>query len=202
MSSILASLFCAICGKHNTHAALFVSLGRYMEILQKQRLEFESIMARNLREQEDTLTRQANAAMERNESAIQAVVQAAAEAQEAEHKTDLEFTEERLKNELNAKYEVEYAEKLAEVKSGFVKELEDKLSAINDLANQLQYLESALQASQSFETGSLRAHRMSAAALALSEKLETSKGAAKELVALKVSRSELYMHSTRSCTSF
>jgi hypothetical protein len=168
-----------------------------MEILQKQRLEFESIMSRKLREQEDELSRQANAALERKESTIQAVVQAAAEAQEAEHKTDLEFTEERLKSELNAKYEVEYAEKLAEVKSAFVKELEDKLYAINDLANQLQHLESALQVSRSFETGSLRAHRLSAAALALSEKLETSKGAAKELEALKVSRCELYMHSTQ-----
>lgn len=171
---------------------LFVFLVRYMEILQKQRLEFESIMARKLREQEDTLTRQANAALEQKESAIQAVVQAAAEAQEAEHKADLESTEERLKSELNAKYEVEYTEKLADVKAGFVKELEDKLSTINDLATQLQHLESALQVSRSFEMGSLRAHRMSAAALALSEKLETSKGAAKELAALKVSRCELY----------
>jgi vacuolar-type H+-ATPase subunit I/STV1 len=159
-----------------------------MEILQKQRLEFESVMARKLREQEDTLSRQASAALERKESTIQAVVQAAAEAQEAEHKTNLEFATERLKSELSAKYEVEYAEKLAEVKSGFVKELEDKLSTVNDLARQLQHLESALQVSRSFETGSLRAHRMSAAALALSEKLQTSKGAANELVALKVSR--------------
>jgi vacuolar-type H+-ATPase subunit I/STV1 len=165
-----------------------------MEILQKQRLEFESLLARKLRDQEDALSRQANAELQHKDSTIQAVVQAAAEAQEAEHKADLESTEERLKSELNAKYEVEYAEKLAELKSGFVKELEEKVSAINDLANQLQHLESALQVSRSFETGSIRAHRMSAAALALSEKLETNKGAANELEALKVSRFAKIVH--------
>jgi Tfp pilus assembly protein PilX len=75
-----------------------------------------------LREQEDALSRQANAALQQKESTIQAVVQAAAEAQDAEHKSDLESTKEQLKTELNAKCEVEYAEKLAEVKSGFVNE--------------------------------------------------------------------------------
>ena len=166
-----------------------------MEILQKQRLEFESLLASKLREQEDALSRQASAALQQKDSAIQAVVQAASEAQEAEHKADLESTEERLKSELNAKYEIEYEEKLAEIKSAHIKELQEKVSTINNLANQLQQLESALQLSRSFETGSLRAHRMSAAALAFAEKLETSKGASTELEALKVSSSELLIFS-------
>ena len=65
-----------------------------MEILQKQRLEFESLLASKLREQEEVLSHQANAALQQKDSAIQAIVQAAAEAQEAEHKADLESTEE------------------------------------------------------------------------------------------------------------
>lgn len=157
-----------------------------MAILQKQRLEFEDILASKLREQEDALSRQANVALQQKEESIQAVLSAAVEAQEAEHKADLESTEERLISELNAKYQEEYLGKLVEEKASYVKELEDKVATINDLANQLKNLEMALQVSRSFESGSLAAHRMSAAALAFAEKLQTSQGAAIELEALKV----------------
>lgn len=157
-----------------------------MEILQKQRLEYESVLAARLREQEDALSRQANAALQEKENSIQAVVKASAEAQEAEHKADLESTEARLKSELDAKYETEYSDKLAEEKSKFVKELEDKTNTIEGLANKLKSLESALEGFKSFEVGSVQAHKLSAAALAFSEKLETDKPAGQELQLLKV----------------
>ena len=53
---------------------------RYLEVLQKQRVEFEDLSARKLREQEDALKRQANAAIQAKDESIQSVINAAAEA--------------------------------------------------------------------------------------------------------------------------
>ena len=157
-----------------------------MEILQRQRLEYEALLALRLREQEDVLSRQANAALQQKEDSIQAVIQANAEAQEAEHKTDLESMEKRLYSELDAKYETEYSDKLAEEKAKFVQELQDKTDTIEQLADKLKSLEMALEGFKSFEIGSIHAHKLSAAALAFSEKLETDKPAGNELELLKV----------------
>eukprot|EP00978_Attheya_sp_CCMP212_P014977 scaffold38427_cov52-Attheya_sp.AAC.8 len=158
---------------------------KYMEILQKQRLAFEDLLARRLREQEDVLVKQSNAAVQAKEDSIQSVVQDAGEAMEIEHKAELESTAERVQREYDAKYHTEYRTKLAQEKAEFGKELEKKVSIIKELSQLLSEMESALQVSKSFESGSQIAHKMSAAALALAEKLETSKGAAVELAALQ-----------------
>lgn len=158
---------------------------KYMEILQKQRLAFEDLLARRLREQEDVLVKKSNADVQAKEDSIQSVVQAAGEAMEIEHKAELESTAERVQREYDAKYHTEYRTKLAEEKAEFAKELENKMSIIEELSQLLSKMESALQVSKSFESGSQIAHKMSAAALALAEKLETSKGAAVELAALQ-----------------
>mmetsp|Transcript_25153 Transcript_25153/g.35425 ORF Transcript_25153/g.35425 Transcript_25153/m.35425 type:complete len:607 (-) Transcript_25153:70-1890(-) len=163
---------------------------KYMELLQKQRIEFESLLARRMLEQEDALSRQATAALQQKESQIQAVVNAAAEAQQAEHEADLKSTEERLEREVNAKYETEYSTKLANEKAEFVQELQSKVSQMEEMSQKLRKLESALKESNTFKSGSLRAHRVSAAALALAKKMESSKGAAEELAALKAAASD------------
>mmetsp|Transcript_3857 Transcript_3857/g.5898 ORF Transcript_3857/g.5898 Transcript_3857/m.5898 type:complete len:605 (+) Transcript_3857:162-1976(+) len=158
---------------------------KYMELLQKQRIEFESLLARRMLEQEDALSRQATAALQQKENAIQSVVNAAAEAQQAEHEADLKSMEERLGREINAKYETEYSTKLANEKAEYVQELQGKVSQMEEMSQKLQKLESALKESNTFKSGSLRAHRVSAAALALAKKMESSKGAAEELAALR-----------------
>jgi hypothetical protein len=153
--------------------------------MQKQRLEFEDLLARRLREQEYQLTKQANDAIDARDKSIESVINAAADAQQAEHEAALKSTEERLERELNAKYESEFGHKLAETKAQFTTELEEKLNTIKQLTDRLQTIEQNLEISRNFESGSQRAHRVSAAALALSEKMETSKGALEEYVALK-----------------
>lgn len=153
--------------------------------MQKQRLEFEDLLARRLREQEYQLTKQANDAIDARDKSIESVINAAADAQQAEHEAALKSTEERLERELNAKYESEFGHKLAETKAQFTTELEEKLDAIKKLTERLQTIEQNLEISRNFESGSQRAHRVSAAALALAEKMETSKGALEEYVALK-----------------
>jgi hypothetical protein len=88
--------------------------------------------------------------------------------------------------EFNVKYEKEYMAKLEDFKQQTVKEMERKVQAMESLTKKLKDLEDALSSSQTYHEGSLQAHRLSAAALALAEKMETNKGAAAELNALKV----------------
>lgn len=155
--------------------------------MQKQRLEFEEMMARKLRDQEDVLARQSNAALQQKEAGVHAVVAATKESLEAEHHANLESTKQLLDTELNAKYEVDYANKLAEAKQSFTDELERKVSMIEESGKRLEEMESALNVSRSFTDGSVKAHRLGAAALALAGKLETSKSAKEEFGALSVS---------------
>lgn len=158
--------------------------------MQKQRLEFEDLLARRLREQEYQLTKEANNAIDARDKAIESVIDAATSAQQVEHDAALQSTEERLERELSAKYEAEFGQKLAEAKAEFINELEAKISSIEKLSQRLEQNEQNLETSRNFESGSQRAHRVSAAALALAEKMETSKGAMEEFVALKVAATE------------
>jgi hypothetical protein len=154
--------------------------------MQKQRLEFEDMLARKLREQEDALTRQASAALQQKDAGIESLVNATKESLEAEHEANLKSQMELLQTGYNAKYETDYANKLAEEKQKFVSELESKVGILETLAKKLEEMEQALSTSRSFTDGSVKAHRVSAAALALAEKLETSQGAKAEVGALEV----------------
>lgn len=153
--------------------------------MQKQRLEFEDLLARRMREQEYQLIKQANEAIDAKEKTVESIINAAASAQKAEHEATMKSTEERLDRELNAKYESDFGNQLAEAKAQFTNELQAKITAIEKLTERLTKNEENLQISRNFESGSQRAHRISAAALALAEKMETSKGAMEEFVALK-----------------
>lgn len=159
---------------------------KYLEVLQKQRLEFEDLLARRLREQEDGLTRQANAALQAKEDGIQSVVSAAAEAQKVEHDAELQSASERIDREVRAKYEAEFGKEMADAKAAFARDSEEKLSVVEKLSKNLKALEGALEVSRTFESGSQKAHRLSAAALALAGRMEAGRGAAEELAALKM----------------
>lgn len=161
-----------------------------MEKIQKQRLEFEELLARRLREQEGAITRAANEALEAQEKSIESVVTAAANAQKAEFDAAIKEAAERFDREYSAKYESEYGNKLAEEKAAYVADLKQKLAMIEDLSSRLQQAEQSLQISRNYESGSQRAHRVSAAAMALAEKMETSSAAAEEFVALKAAAAE------------
>ena len=139
--------------------------------MQKQRLEMEDAMARKLREKEDVMTRQTNSSLQQKEDAIEGIVKSTKESLEAEHEAALVSAEERLTTEIAAKYEVQSSKQLSEEKQKFLNELNRNTSVIEELGRKLKEMESALAASKSFESGSLQAHRVSAAALALSEKI-------------------------------
>lgn len=159
---------------------------RYMELMQKQRLELEALLAQKLRQQEDALVKQANAVIQEKDNGAEAVIKSAIESQQAQLNEQLKSERERMEQEFNSHYEQEYAAAIAEKKGEFATELQEKLQAVESLSKTVEQLKSALSVSRSYESGSLKAHRVSAAALALAEKLETSSGAAPELAALEV----------------
>ena len=162
---------------------------RYMEILQKQRLELEDLMAKRLREQQSEFSDRLHKAVQEKESSIQTVLNTALEAQKAEHEADMKAFEEVTKAELQAKLEDEYAEKITEITEQTAQDMQQKAATLTSLTEKLSELESALEASKSNKEGSLKAHRVSAASLALAEKLESNQGVEIELKALKAAAS-------------
>jgi mitofilin len=156
-----------------------------LEILQKQRLEFEDLMARRMREQEHELTLQANKALQEKDANIQSVLGKALELQQNEHETDKKAFEQLKHAEIQVAMEEKYGKMMEEYKAKVAADLQQKVATLNALTQKLRHLESALEASKTSQQGSLKAHRLSAAALSLAEKLETSESAATELAALK-----------------
>ena len=158
---------------------------KFLEILQKQRLEFENLLSQKLREQEDSITRQANAALAAKEDSIQSLLKATSDAREQEVKDVLTEETKRIGSELELQYQTQLQNELAAMKQGHAKELEGHVATMNGLKEQLLSLERRLEISRNYESGSKRAHRVSAAALALANKLEVGDVAAVELAALK-----------------
>jgi len=158
---------------------------KYLEILQKQRLEYEALLAQKLRDQEDAITRQANAALAAKEENIQSLIKATNEARDAEMQEILANETKRITSELEWEYTQKLQNELAQLKQSHAAELEKHLTTMTNLQSKLSTLERRLELSLNYESGSKKAHRVSAAALALANKLEGGEGAAVELAALK-----------------
>jgi len=158
---------------------------KYLDILQKQRLEFESLLAQKLREQEDVITRQANAALQAKEDSIANLLRATTEAREKETQDIVMNETRRITDELELEYTSKLQNELAKMKQAYASDLEKHASVMELLQGKLELLSSRLEVSQNYESGSKRAHRVSAAALALASKLEVGEGAAVEIAALK-----------------
>lgn len=158
---------------------------QYMNLMQQQRNEFENILAKRLREQEHELQMLANKAIQEKELSIQNLLNTALEALKKEHDEDLKAFEELKTLEISNKIQEEFDSKLEAYKNQVAQEMQQKVSALQKLSNKLKELENALKASGSYREGSVKAHRLSAAALSLSEKLETDQPAGPELTALK-----------------
>ena len=77
------------------------SLCRYLEILQKQRLEFEDLLAKRLREQEHVLAQQYGQALNEKDESIQKVMDTALEAQKRQHEQEKKAFEAAKAVELN-----------------------------------------------------------------------------------------------------
>mmetsp|Transcript_42745 Transcript_42745/g.62591 ORF Transcript_42745/g.62591 Transcript_42745/m.62591 type:complete len:688 (-) Transcript_42745:361-2424(-) len=158
---------------------------KYLEILEKQRLEFETLLARRISEVEATMERKAANEMKAKDDEVESLVNAAKKTLNDEHEASLQAEIKNLNSVHEAKFDAELQNQIAQVKEGFSKLLEEKVAALEEMAQRLRNVEKSAQIRRDFETGSQKAHKMSAAALALAAKMETSQGAAAELAALK-----------------
>jgi len=158
---------------------------RYTLILKKQRLEAESLMDQRLKNQKDTLTKQAADTLKEKEEALQSIIDNSLKIQEQHYMDEKANFEKLTEEKYNAKYEELYGTSLAKVKEDYTTKLEQKVQKLEALAKKVSELELALQSSTTYKSGSRQAHRMSAAALALIDKLESSEPAGAAVAALE-----------------
>lgn len=153
--------------------------------MKKQRLEAESNMERKMKDLEYELTSQAQKAIQEKEQALQAIVDNSLKIQEQQFNEEKLGFEKRVEETISAKYEEMFGTTIAEAKQNFAQKMEQKVQQIQTLSKQLADLEFALQNTKTYQTGSVQAHRMSAAALSLIDKLESSKPAGAAMAALR-----------------
>jgi hypothetical protein len=168
--------------------------------MHKQRLELEDLMAKQLREQENDFSTRLHQALLEKDATIQSVLSSALDAQQKEHEDDKKAFEQVITAEIQSSLEEKFSKQLEEYKNQVAKDLQEKLAALQQLSAQFQQLEAALEASKSSKEGSLKAHRLSAAALALAEKLESNQSAAAELAALQWAAGNVGVISTACAT--
>lgn len=152
--------------------------------MQKQRMEFENLLAQRLREQEQALTAQLDAALREKDTKIQALLVASLQTQKQEFEEDKAAFEKVTQAELQESLESKYAKQMEELKTQTAQDLQSKVEALQELSAKVAELQAALANSQSHQQGSAQAHRLSAAALNLSERLATDQPAGDEIAAL------------------
>jgi len=142
-------------------------------------------MAQKMHDQEYELTTQLHQAIQEKEQALQAIVDNSLKIQEQQFTEEKEAFEKKTEEAISAKHEELLGKSLEEVKQNFAQKMEQKVEQVQALTKQLSELEFSLQNSKSYQTGSVQAHRMSAAALSLIDKLESSKPAGAAVAALR-----------------
>jgi hypothetical protein len=153
--------------------------------MQKQRMEFEDILAQRLRNQEHVIQSQLEAALREKDATIHALVAAALEAQKADFEEAKETYEKVTKAEIQQGMEEKYSQQMEQLKQSTTVDLAAKVTTMSILADKVHALEAALQQTQTHQEGSIQAHKLSAVALSLSEKLSTEEPAGPEIAALQ-----------------
>lgn len=138
-----------------------------------------------LLQRELELTSQMQKAIQEKEQQLQAIVDNSLKIQEQQFNEEKESFEKKTEEAVSSKYEELFGKSMAEAKQNFAQKMEQKVQQVQALAKKLSELEFALQNSKSYQTGSVQAHRMSAAALSLIDKLESSKPAGAAVAALR-----------------
>lgn len=142
-------------------------------------------MDSQMKEQKGTLTKQAAETLKEKEEALQSIIDNSLKIQEQHYMDEKANFEKVTEEKYNAKYEELYGTSLAKVKEEYTSKMEQKVQKFEALAKKVSDLEFALQSSTDYKSGSVKAHRMSAAALALIDKLESSEPAGGAVAALQ-----------------
>lgn len=152
--------------------------------MKKLRLEAESLMEERLSQQERELTKKAGAMIQQQQEASDAFIESSLKIQEQSFMEEKAAHEAMVEEAMSAKYEELFGKSLAEVKKDFASRMDQKVKQMDALTKKLADLEFALQSSRTFQAGSVQAHRITAAAIALSEKLDSGEPAAAAMSAL------------------
>jgi hypothetical protein len=159
-------------------------------MIKKLRLEAENLMEERLAEQEKLLTKQAQEALEEQQRISDAFIESSLKIQEQSFMEERAAFEKRVEEAMNAKYEELYGKSLAQVKEEFVAKLDKKVKEMQSLSQKLADLETSLQSTRTFQEGSVQAHRVTAAAIALSEKLASGEPAGAAIETLQAVASD------------
>jgi hypothetical protein len=159
-------------------------------LIKKLRLEAENLMEARLAEQKRVLTMQAEEALREQHASSDAFIESSLKIQEQSFNEERAAYEKRVEEAMNAKYEELYGKSLAKVKEDFASKLDKKVKQMEGLSKKLYDLEAALQSSQDFQAGSVQAHRITAAAIALAEKLESGEPAGAAIDTVKAVASD------------
>jgi hypothetical protein len=169
---------------------LFVCFARHVLLMKKQRMEAEYLMEQRIREQKSELVVKAEQALKEKEDSLQELLENSHNIQEQAYEEEKSSFEKRTEEATSAKYEELFGKSLAEAKDNFSKKMEQRTQQMEALTKKLSELDFALKSSKEFESGSIQAHRMSAAAIALIDRLESAEPAGAAMNALKAIASE------------
>lgn len=147
-------------------------------------------MDAKLAQQRKELQAQAEEDLKAQQESSDAFAESSLKIQEQQFEEERAAYEKKVEEAMNAKYEELFGKSLAEAKQAMVVKMEEKVKQMEALSKKLSDLEFALQSTKDFQAGSVQAHRITAAAIALSEKLDSGEAAGAAVNALKAVASE------------
>ena len=159
-------------------------------MIKKLRLEAENLMEERLAEQKKALTKQAEEALKEQQASSDAFIESSLKIQEQSFKEEQAAYEKKVEEAMNAKYEELFGKSLAKAKEEFAAKMDKKVKQMESLSKKLSDLEFSLKNSQDFQAGSVQAHRITAAAIALTEKLESGEPAGAAIDTVKAVASD------------
>jgi len=163
---------------------------RYVLLIKKLRLEAEHLQEEKLAQQKKVLVGQAEEALKEQQTRSDAFLENSLQIQEKAHEEDKVAFEKKTEEAMSAKYEELFGNELTKIKDEFSAKMNQRVQQMEQLSKKLSDLESSLKTSQDFQVGSLQAHRITAAAIALTEKLESGEPAGAAVNALKAVASD------------
>jgi len=158
---------------------------RYVLLIKKLRLEAEQLKEEKLAKQRKILTSQAEEALKGQQTKSNVFLENSMQIQEKAHAEDKATFEQTTKAAMDAKYEELLGHELTKIKEDFATKMNQRVNQMEVLTKKLTELEFSLKSSKDFQVGSLEAHRITAAAIALMEKLESGDPAGAAVRALE-----------------
>jgi hypothetical protein len=118
-------------------------------------MEAKILMEQQSREQSNSLTSHAEAALKEKETALQSIIDNSLQIQEQQYNKEKAGFEKRTEEAMNGKYKELFGKSLAQAKQEFAKQMEQKVQQMEALTKKLSDLEFALASSKDFQSGSV-----------------------------------------------